>query len=121
MFGKPVTKAALAAQIAALAKQISDLRTELLERFDSTDKGEQKEMAAIDDLTALEQTEHADLVTLSGLVTQVLSAVANGQMTQQQAQTLLTAMQGDDATVKSNIASIQAALPTPPAAPVAGQ
>ncbi len=82
-------------------------------------------MAGIADLQAIEQAERADLATLTGLINQILTAVASGQMTAQQAQDLLTAMTTDDATVKSNISTIQAALPVappvepPPAAPTA--
>jgi len=71
----------------------------------------EKTLVALADLAKVEAAEREDLATLSGLVTQILTAVATGQMDQTAAQALLDAMSGDDATVKSNIAAIQAALP----------
>ncbi len=70
-------------------------------------------MAAIDDLKKAQAAEKADLVTLSGLLTQLLAAFAAGTITPTDAQALLDEMNAQDATVKTNIASIQSALPTP--------
>lgn len=102
---------------AALSKQIAALRTELLERFDSTDKGEKKEMLALSDIASVQAAEREDLHTLTGLVEQVLQKVASGQLDQAGAQKLLDDMNADDATVKTNIATIQAALNPPAAEP----
>lgn len=70
-------------------------------------------MSALSDLQNTEQQEHADLVTLSALIPQILTAVANGTLDPTGAATLLTNMQGDDSTIKTAITSIQGALPTP--------
>ncbi len=71
-------------------------------------------MAGITDLQAALAAEKADLATLAGLTTQLLAAFASGAMTPVAAQSLLTSIQADDATVQTNIASIKAALPAPP-------
>lgn len=72
-------------------------------------------MAGISDIQAAQAAEKADLVTLTGLVTQLLTAFASGAMTPAQAQAVLDEISAEDATVKSNITSIQAALPAPAA------
>ena len=91
--------------------------TTLTARFNTLEKGQSEIMAGISDIKKAQAAEQADIVTLSGLVTQLLAAFANGSLSPADAQALLDATQADDATVKSSIASIQAALPVPPAAP----
>jgi len=71
-------------------------------------------MAGIKDISTAQTVEKGDLVILSGLVTQLLAAFASGAMTPAQAQATLDEINAEDATVKSNIASIQAALPPAP-------
>jgi hypothetical protein len=73
-------------------------------------------MAALDDLTKAQAATKADLATLTGLTTQLLAAFASGSMTPAQAQSLLTEMNSEDATIKTNITSIQTALGTAPGA-----
>jgi len=68
-------------------------------------------MPGISDVKAAQATEHADLVVLSQLLQQLLTAFASGQMTAADAQALLDETNAQDATVKTNIASIQSALP----------
>src|ERR1041385_8851850 len=99
---------------ADLSRQIAALRSEVFDQYKQL-KGEQKQMAiALSDIAAVEAAERADLATLTGLVSQILTAVANGQMDQTAAQALLDSMNADDASVKSNIASIQAPLTPAP-------
>ena len=74
-------------------------------------------MAGITDIQAAQTAEKGDLVTLTGLITKLLAAFASGAMTPTQAQAVLDEINTEDATVKSNIASIQAALPPPAPAP----
>lgn len=71
-------------------------------------------MAGIDDIKKAQAAEKADLVTLSGLVTQLLTAFATQTMTPADAQALLDEMNAEDTSIKSNITSIQAALAPPP-------
>ena len=68
-------------------------------------------MAGINDITIAQTAEKADLVTLTGLITQLLAAFASGAMTPAQAQTVLDEINSEDATIKTSITSIQAALP----------
>lgn len=89
----------------------------LREQLKTIIKQGENTLIALSDLAAVEAAEKADLTTLTGLVTQILTAVASGSLDQVGAQALLTAMNSDDATVKSNIATIQGALPTPPSTP----
>lgn len=70
-------------------------------------------MAGVTDVINEDTTLHADLVAENGLIQQLLTAFANGNLTPAQAQTLVTSMSADDATAKLNLAAIQAAL-TPP-------
>jgi hypothetical protein len=72
-------------------------------------------MAVVTDLEAAQAAEKADLATLAGLITQLLAAFAAGAITPAQAQGLLDEINSEDATVKTNIASIQSALPPAPA------
>ena len=72
-------------------------------------------MAGITDIQAAQTAEKADLVTLTGLISQILAAFASGAMTPAQAQSVLDEINSEDSTVKTNIASLQAALPTPAA------
>jgi hypothetical protein len=74
-------------------------------------------MANITDIQTAQTAEKADLVTLTGFVTQLLAAFASGAMTPAQAQAVLDEINAEDSTVKTNIASIQKALPTPPPVP----
>jgi hypothetical protein len=75
-------------------------------------------MAGVTDVNNAETTLHADLVAENGLIKQLLTAFANGNLTSTQAQALVDGMNADDATAKSNVAAITAALPPvpPPAA-----
>ena len=89
---------------------------QLMTRLDQSLKKEQQIMAAIDDLKTAQAAEKADLVTLSGLVVQILTVVANGSLSAADAQALLDEINSQDTSIKANIASIQAALTpaTPP-------
>lgn len=71
-------------------------------------------MAGITDIQTAQAAEKADLVTLTGQISQLLAAFASGAMTPTQAGAVLDEINSEDATVKSNIATIQAALPTAP-------
>ena len=75
---------------------------------------QEKIMLGLTDIQSADTTLHADLVSENGLITQILAAVASGQLNQAGAQALITSMNADDSTAKSNIAAITAAL-TPPA------
>ena len=109
------TDSALASQITALSKQVSDLQTSV-NNLTQLVQGEQKQMAGIlDSVTAAQASEHADIATLGGLVQQLLTAFASGAITPAQAQTLADAITADDATAKSSITAIQAALTPAPA------
>lgn len=72
-------------------------------------------MASFATLTAAQAQEHTDLATLATLIQQLIAAFASGAITPAQAGALLTEMQGEDTTITTNIASIQAVLP--PATP----
>ena len=74
-------------------------------------------MAGVSDVQSAETTLHQDLVAENGLIKQLLTAFANGNLTQAAAQTLVDAMNADDADAKSNVAAITAALPPLPPAP----
>lgn len=68
-------------------------------------------MATIDELKAAQAEEKADLATLAGLVTAILTSVAAGTMSAADAQIILDEMHSQDSTIKTTIASIQAVLP----------
>lgn len=77
-------------------------------------------MAGIAEVQSALAQEKADLLTLTGLIAQLLAAFAGGNLTPAAAQALLDEITDDDSTVKSSIASITAALPAvPPAVPPA--
>ena len=67
-------------------------------------------MLGLTDIQNANTTLHADLIAENGLITQLIAAVASGQLDQAGAQALITTMTADDATAKSNIAAITAAL-----------
>ena len=90
------------------------VRSDQLNRIE---KGVTDIMAGIKDIQTAQTAEKADLVALGGLITQLLSAFASGAMTPAQAQAVLDEINAEDSTIKANIASIQAALPTPAPAP----
>lgn len=74
-------------------------------------------MASIANVLAADATLKTDITALSGLVSSLvkaLAAAAAGTLTPAQLQTLLTDLQGDDTTVQSATAAINAAL-NPPA------
>lgn len=77
-------------------------------------------MAGITDIQTAQAAEKADLATLTALIPQLLAAFASGAMTPAQAQAVLDEINGEDATIKTSIASIQAALPLAAPAPVPG-
>ncbi len=81
----------------------------------SNQHNQEKIMAGITDIQTAQAAEKADLATLVGLIAQLLAAFASGAMTPAQAQAVLDEINSEDATVKTNIATLQAALPTPPA------
>ena len=68
-------------------------------------------MAGVTDVQSAETTLHADLVAENGLIKQLLTAFANGNLSPTQAQALVDTMNQDDADAKSNVAAITAALP----------
>ncbi len=74
-------------------------------------------MAAIDDLQKAQAAEKADLAALGALITQLLTAFVNGTITPTQASDLLNEMNAEDATIQTNIASIQTTLNPPTPAP----
>lgn len=69
-------------------------------------------MAAIGNIITAQAAEKADLATLGPLITQLLTAFANGSMTPTQAAAVLAEINAEDTTVKGNISAIQAALGT---------
>lgn len=88
--------------------------------LDAIERLETRTMASFSTITAAQQQEHTDLATLATLITQLLAAFASGAITPAQAQSLLDEINAQDATVKSSITAIQAALPAaPPATPPA--
>lgn len=82
-----------------------------------TKQGEQlnKLMALADNINNAQTTLHADLENENGLIQQLLTAFATGAITPAQAQTVIDGMNKDDATAKSNITLLQAALGQPQA------
>jgi len=68
-------------------------------------------MAGVSDVTSAQTTLHDDLVAENGLIKQLLTAFAAGNLTPAQAQALVDQMNADDADAKSNVAAITAALP----------
>ncbi len=70
-------------------------------------------MAGITDIQTAQAAEKSDLAALGTLIGQLLAAFASGAMTPAQAQAVLDEINSEDSTVKTNIATIQAALPTP--------
>jgi hypothetical protein len=91
---------------------LREIKTLALEIKNYQKENQEQIMSTFASIQAAELQEHTDLVALYGLVTQLLTAFANGEITPAQAQTLVTQMQGDDATAQTNIAAIQAALGT---------
>ena len=83
-------------------------------------KNQETIMAGISDIQSAQAAEKSDLATLAGLITQLLTAFASGQMTPAQAQAVLDEINSEDSTIKTNISSIQNAL-TPPAPPAPAQ
>ncbi len=74
-------------------------------------------MASIANVLAADAQLKTDVTALTALVTQLITAfnaLATGGLSPAQAQQLLTDLQGDDTTVASATAAIQAAL-NPPA------
>ncbi len=70
-------------------------------------------MAGITDIQSAQAAEKADLAVLTGLIAQLLTAFASGAMTPAQAQAVLDEISAEDATVKTNITSLQTALGNP--------
>ncbi len=66
-----------------------------------------------DQIQSADTTLHQDLVAEDGLIKQLLTAFAAGQITPTQAQVVIDSMNADDATAKTNIAAITAVI-TPP-------
>lgn len=83
-------------------------------KLDQLLKENQTIMAGIADIQTLVNQEKADLVTMSSLITQLLTAFANETLTPADAQALVDELTSNDTTVKGAISSIQNAL-TPPA------
>ncbi len=75
------------------------------------EKGLTKVMAGLADIQTAQSATKSDLAALVALITQLLTAFASGSITPAQAQTILDEIQAEDATVKSSIATISAALP----------
>ena len=73
----------------------------------------------IQSILAAQAQEKADLATLVGLVTSLLTAVANEVITPAQAQGILTEMQAEDASINTLSTAVNAVVnPAPPAPPV---
>jgi hypothetical protein len=72
-------------------------------------------MATLAQILAAQQQEKTDLSTLAGLIQQLLTAFANGNLTPAQASGILTEMQSEDSTIESLAASINTALGNTPA------
>ena len=83
-------------------------------KIDSIQEGINKMALTLDDLIADEAAVKAELATLGGLVTQIISAVANGSLDQTKAAALDASLKADGTTVSGAITAITAALPTPP-------
>ena len=83
-------------------------------KIDSIQEGINKMALTLDDLIADEAAVKAELATLGGLVTQIISAVANGSLDQTKAAALDASLKADGTTVQGAITAITAALPTPP-------
>ncbi len=84
-------------------------------KIDTQTQTQRSIMAGLSDVQSAQTTLHQDLVSETGLIKQILAAVANGNLTPTAAQALVDAMNADDADAKSNIAAITAALPPAPA------
>jgi hypothetical protein len=69
-------------------------------------------MAGITDIQTAQAAEKKDLATLATLITQLLTAFASGAMSPAQAQAVLDQINAEDATAKTQITAIQAALGT---------
>ena len=83
-------------------------------KIDSIQEGIKKMALTLDDLIADEAAVKAELATLGGLVTQIISAVASGSLDQTKAAALDASLKADGTTVQGAITAITAALPTPP-------
>ncbi len=75
------------------------------------EKGLTSIMAGLADIQTAQAATKYDLAALVALITQLLTAFASGSITPAQAQSILDEIQAEDATVKSSIATISAALP----------
>lgn len=89
---------------------------EAFELLTEIHKGQKTIMAGISDIKTAQAAEKADLAALTGLINQLLAAFAAGTLSPADAQAILDETTSEDATVKSSIASITAALP--PVTPV---
>lgn len=90
---------------------------ELLESLHKkADRLEEIVMGAFQTVQNAEALLHTDLATENGLITQLLTAFANGTISPAQAQALVTQIQSDDTTAQQNATAIQAALGITPAA-----
>jgi hypothetical protein len=72
-----------------------------------------KIMAGVLDIKNAQATEKADLATLVALIPQLLTAMANGTLSPADAQNILDEINAEDATVKSSVTTITAALAPP--------
>ena len=67
-------------------------------------------MAGINDINTAQTTLEADLTAENGLILQLLTAFANQTLSPAEAQAIVDKMNADDATAKTNVAAINAAL-----------
>ena len=76
-------------------------------------------MSTISNILTAQAAEKADLAILVGVIPQLLTVFANGQMTPAQAAQVLAEINAEDATIQSQTTAIQTALGLTPAAPPA--
>lgn len=74
-----------------------------------------KIMAGVSDVKAAQLKESQDLALLHAALQNILTAVANNNLSSADAQALVDAMNSDDSTVQSDLAAINAAIPPSPA------
>ena len=78
---------------------------------------DEKLMATVAQILAAQQQEKADIATLAGLVTQLLTAFAAGTLSPADAQSILNEVTSEDQSITGMAASVTAALNPPPPAP----
>ena len=94
----------------------------LFEQLNRIEEKIDKMSTTITNILAAQAQEKTDLATLVGLVTSLLTAIANETITPIQATAILTEMQSEDASINTLSAAVNTVVnpPAPPVTPPSG-